>query len=414
MLLKAINRSAATAVLALTLLGAQAARAGEVTLFHDKPFYQSGWDHLAQAAKSAGIDLKTSAYLTDQYQAFIQTGLQSGDAPGLFTWWNGTKLNEIVQTGQIAPLDDLWRQKIASGEYDAASAEPFKVGGKIYGVPDGLNRWVVLYNKKMFAQVGIEAPPASWQELMADCDKLKKAGITPFNATIQEGWRGFIWFEELMIRTDPDAYAKLNAGKLKYTDAPVQKVFKIWGELYAKGYFTDPASQEEPLDFARGKAAMYLIGDWAVNLVAKGGMKPGQDFDAFIMPNVEPNLPRTVITEAAPILVSTAGAKNPDVMKFVDWFMSTQAQNAWAEDPGLYAGNQKAKAPNPIVEHISKIAADGKYQSITRYWEASPSDIVLPAVEELNRFMTNPTPEQANSAMASIEKIAGAYWAKKK
>ncbi|MBV9633653.1 MAG: extracellular solute-binding protein [Methylobacteriaceae bacterium] len=406
-------RLAAGAAFGLALVGAQQCRADEITLFHDKPFYQTGWDHLAQAAKAAGIDLKTSAYATDQYQAFIQTGLQSGEAPSLFTWWNGTKLNEIVETGQIAPLDELWQKKIASGEYDPSSADPFKVNGKIYAVPDGLNRWVVLYNKKMFAQVGIE-PPTTWDELMADCDKLKKANITPFNATIQEGWRGFIWFEELMIRTNPDAYAQLNAGKLKYTDPAVQKAFKIWGDLYAKGYFTDPASQEEPLDFARGKAAMYLIGDWAINLVAKGGMKPGEDFDAFIMPNVEANLPHTVIVEAAPILVSAAGAKNPDVQKFIEWYMSPEAQNAWAEDPGLFAGNKKAKAPNPIVEHISKLAADGKYQPITRYWEASPSDIVLPAVEELNRFMTNPTPEQANTAMANIEKTAAAYWMKKK
>ena len=120
--------------------------------------------------------------------------------------------------------------------------------------------------------------------MIADCDKLKAAGITPFNASIQDGWRGFIWFEELMIRTNPDAYLKLNAGQLKYTDEPVRNAFKIWTDFYAKGYFTDPTSKEEPLDFARGKAAMYLIGDWAVGLVEKGGVKAGKDFGGFIMP----------------------------------------------------------------------------------------------------------------------------------
>ncbi len=141
---------------------ATAAQAGTVTIFHDKPFYQSGWDNLSAAAKADGIDLKFSGYATDQFQAYIESSLLSGDAPKAFTWWNGTKLKEIIDSGQIAPLDDLWKQKIASGEYDASSAAPFTVDGHIYAMPDGLNRWVVLYSKALFQKAGIAAPPTTW------------------------------------------------------------------------------------------------------------------------------------------------------------------------------------------------------------------------------------------------------------
>jgi len=392
---------------------ASTAMAETVTVFHDKPFYQSAWDALSEVAKTDGIDLAFSAYATDQFQAYIQSSLLSGDAPKAFTWWNGTKLEEIVESGQIAPLDDLWAKKIASGEYDASSAAPFTVDGHIYGMPTGLNRWIVLYNKSLFEKAGIAAPPTTWAELMEDADKLKAAGITPFNATIQDGWRGFIWFEELMIRTDPEAYAALNAGKLKYTDEPVRKAFKLWTEMYKKGYFTDPTSNEEPLDFARGKAAMYLIGDWAIGLVEKGGVKAGTDFGGFIMPNVDPSLPNAVIVEGGPLLISKAGAESPDVMKFADWYLSEKAMNSWAKDPGLYAGNLKAATPNSIVADLAKVATDGKYNAIVRYWEASPSDIVLPAVEEFNKFMTNPSDEAAETAMTNIEAIASKYWASK-
>lgn len=392
---------------------ATAASADPVTVFHDKPFYQSGWDGLTTTAKEDGLELNFSAYATDQFQAYIQSSLMSGDAPQAFTWWNGTKLKEIVDSGQLAPLDDLWAKKIASGEYDASSAAPFTVDGHIYGMPTGLNRWVVFYNKALFEKAGIAKPPASWEELIATADKLKAAGITPFNASIQDGWRGFVWFQELLLRTNPEAYAALNQGKLKYTDEPVKNVFKIWNEFYEKGYFTDPTSQEEPLDFARGKGAMYLFGDWVIGLVEKGGMKAGTDFGAFIMPNVDPSLPNNVIVEGAPIVITKAGMENPDVAAFADWYMSEKAMNSWAADPGLYAGNLKAKTPNTIIPEIAKIATDGKYNSVTRYWEASPSEIVLPAVEEFNRFMTNPSPEQAEKAMQNIEAIASQYWASK-
>jgi multiple sugar transport system substrate-binding protein len=402
---------AAMALLGTLIAVPGAAVAQAVTVFHDKPFYQEGWDGLTEAAKAADIDLQFSAYATDQFQAFIQQGLMSGSAPDAFTWWNGTKLAEIVESGQIAPLDDLWAEKIAAGEYDASAAEPFRVGEHIYGMPTGINRWIVMYNKDLFEQAGVEAVPTTWEELMAAAEKLKAADITPFNASLQEGWRGFVWFEELLIRTDAEAYVALNEGRLKYTDEPVQRVFEIWGDLYAKGYFTDPASQEEQLDFARGKAAMYLAGDWNIGLIEAGGLVAGEDFGAFIMPNVDPEDPNVVIVEAAPLVISTAGAAKPEVMEFASWYLSSEAMNAWAETPGLYAGSLKADVPNEIIGEIAAAAAEGDYRSMTRYWEASPSEIVLPAVEEMNRFMTEPTPEQAQQAMNNMEAIASQYWA---
>jgi ABC-type glycerol-3-phosphate transport system substrate-binding protein len=42
------------------------------------------------------------------------------------------------------------------------------------------------YNKAMFRKAGIAAPPQSFQELLSDCDALKKQGITP----IVNGWSG--------------------------------------------------------------------------------------------------------------------------------------------------------------------------------------------------------------------------------
>ncbi len=228
---------------------------------------------------------------------------------------------------------------------------------------------------------------------------------------MQDGWRGFIWFEELLLRTDPDAYMKLNRGEIGYTSAPIKKVFKVWGDLYAKGYFTPATSNEEVLNFARGKAAMYLMGDWAIQNIKEGGMTPGQDFAAFIMPNIDPALPPAVINEGSPIVVSTGGAKDEAVTGFAKWWMTDEAATEWAKDASLYIGNLKAPKPNVIVEEDAKTLAATKAKPYPRYWEASPSDIVLPAVEQFNKFMVTPTPEVADQVMAAVGKIASDYWA---
>lgn len=387
------------------------ARAETVTVFHDKPFYQEGWDGLTAAAAVGGLDLQFRAYATDQFQAFIQQGLMSGSPPDAFTWWNGTKLTEIVASGQIAPLDSYWEEAIAKGDYDAAAAEPFRVGEHIYGVPTGINRWVLFYNKSLFEQAGITSVPTTWDELLAACEAFAAADVPCFNASLQEGWRGFVWFQELMIRTDVDAYEKLNRGELAYTDPAVARVFEIWSDLYARGFFTDPASQEEQVDFARGRAAMYLAGDWNIGLIEAAGMKPGTDFGTFIMPNVDAEDPKVVIVEASPLVFSSTGVERPEVQEAIKWWLSKPAMDSWATTPGMYAGNNNATVPNVLIGEIAAAVTAGDYRSITRYWEASPSEIVLPAVEEMNRFMTNPTPEQAKIAMTNIEAIASQYWA---
>ena len=261
-------------------------------------------------------------------------------------WWTGATFKELVATGKIAPLDDVWEQMISSGQYEKATQDLFKVDGKTYAVPLSVSRWVVLYNKKMFADNGL-AEPKTWDDLMKAAEKLKSAGITPFEATVQEGWRGFIWFEELMIRTDPKAYKGLHDGSVPYDSAAVQKAFQLWSDMYAKGYFTDPRSNEEAQDFARGKAAMYLIGEWAEGIVENAGLKADSGFGAFIMPNVDPNLPPSVIVEAGPIVVSTAGKEKKDVMTAVNFWTSVDGANVWAKASGNFEGNIKGARPQP-------------------------------------------------------------------
>ena len=379
-------------------------------LFHDKYFWQESMKRMAVYAAAHDHPFVPTPYATDQYQAFIATGVQSGSPPEMFSWWNGTKLKDLVDADALQPLDDVWQQAVAAGQMDPAAAELYKVDGKTYGVPLHLSSWVVFYNKALFARAGV-TPPATWAALLADCDRLKAAGVTPFDATVQDGWRGFIWFEELLLRTDPDAYMKLGRGEISYTSAPVKRVFKLWGDLYAKGYFIPATSNEEVLNFARGKAAMYLMGDWAVQNIKEGGMKPGDDFAAFVMPNVDPALPPAIINEGSPIVVSRSGAKDPAVMSFIRWWVTDQAASQWAKDPSLNIGNLKAPKPNPVVAQMSQTLAATKARAYPRYWEASPSDIVLPAVEQFNKFMVTPTPEVAEQVMASVDKTASDYWA---
>ena len=398
------------------MLGMSApAWADDVPLYHDKGFWAQQFQAVGDAAKEkTGIRIVQTSYAPpEQYKAFIQSKIASHSPPDFFTWWTGQTFKELVATGAIAPLDDVWEQMVSSGQYEKSTQDLFKVDGKTYAVPLSVSRWVVLYNKKMFADNGL-SEPKSWDDLMAAAAKLKAAGITPFEATVQEGWRGFIWFEELMIRTDPQAYQGLHDGSVPYDGPAVQKVFQLWSDLYAKGYLSDPRSNEEAQDFARGKAAMYLIGEWAEGIVENAGLKADSGFGAFIMPNVDSKLPSSVIIEAGPIVVSTAGKQKKDVMAALNFWTSVDGANVWAKASGNYEGNNKANPPNPTV---AKISADIKANNTVtreRWWEAVPPDLQGELVAELNGFLVNPTTANAKAIMGRMQSLNADYWASKK
>ncbi len=394
------------------MTGATSALAAEIQLFHDKGFWSEPLQTVGDAAGVAtGNPITQVAYSTpEQYKAFIQSAIAGGDVPDMFTWWTGSVFSELVETGALAELDGLWDDLIASGDFSEGTRDFYKVGDHIYGVPLHLSRWVALYNKEQFAEAGVEEPE-SWNDLIAAADKLKAAGFTPFHATVQDGWRGFIWFQEFMIRTDPEAYRGLHDGSVAYDSDAVRNAFEIWSDWYAKGYFSDPRSNEEVADFARGKGSIYLIGDWAIGLIEAAGMTAGEDFGVFIMPNQDPSLPASVIVEGGPIVLSKGALDKPEVVEALKYFVSVDGANVWAEASGNSIGNSNAEPPNVLVAEVNQQVSADATLAIDRWWEAVPGDIQGEVVAELNRFMLDPTMETADEVMANIQELNAEYWA---
>ena len=69
--------------------------------------------------------------------------------------------------------------------------------------------------------------------------KIKASGRTPVGQTIEGRWPAFIWFEEFLIRSDPDFYEDLMEGRAKYTDPQVEEAFLTWKSWMDKGWMDD-------------------------------------------------------------------------------------------------------------------------------------------------------------------------------
>ncbi|MET3898884.1 multiple sugar transport system substrate-binding protein [Devosia sp. UYZn731] len=400
----------------LTTVSVGSVFAQDLSIYSDKTPWNAGMTGVAADASTAsGQSIKLQEITpTDKYQAFMQTSIAGNNVPAFFTWWNGQQLSDVVATGIAADLTPYWDKAIADGDFTAAQRDLVSVDGKPYGVLLNVANWVVFYNTAAFEKAGIAAPPTTWAELMADADKLKAAGYTPFNAPTSGGWMPFIWFSQLVLGNDPDAFVGLTDGSVPYDGPAVKKAFEIWGDMYSKGYFTDPREQDDSKFFANGTAAMFLIGDWHSGQFADLGMKPGVDFKTFLMPSVDPAVPQSVIVEASPIVVSKAALDaNPDLGKAVQAMMGADVSNVLGSQSQVYNGNLKGTPPNDIIKADNDLVAAAKPRALVRWWEAVPSQIQGDLVAAMGAFMLDPTPETAAKSMSTMQAINADYWANK-
>ena len=216
---------------------------------------------------------------TSTYQAAVRAALRTPSAPGVFTWWSGYRMKDLVDAGLVADVSDLWKKYTDAGLYSPSLASAYTFDGKIYGIPNLVAYWVGLLQQEGLRRDSGLTPPKTWAELEAAAAKLKGAGITPFGATVEGRWPAFIWFQEFL---DPPATrtstTKLMNGEAKYTDPEVTEVFKTWKDWIDKGYFTDPSiafgtagANAMASEFAKGNLAMILVGTWYAATLTGGG-----------------------------------------------------------------------------------------------------------------------------------------------
>lgn len=391
-------------------------QSSNLTFFHDKDNWQDFFMQMSDlATEQVDIAFEPVPYSdTTSYQQVVNSSIQSSDTPDLLTWWSGYRLENLYQSGGLLDVSDLWQQAIDSGDMPESLAAAFTFEDKQFGVARDASYWCVFYNKRVFEEHGLSVP-TTWDEFLSVCDTLKGADVTPLYATIDGRWTAFIWFEEFLIRNDPDFYVDLCEGRASYTDETAVKAMEDWKALFDAEYFSD---LDIPMDsnlagmFANGEIAMIPVGTWFQQQFLAVDMVPGEDFDAFLLPNVNPDLDQNVMIIETGAIAIPAEGENIDASKeLATWWGQVDAQSLWSGLLGDTPANPNVEPDNPVLSNLISTVADEEYLLLQRYWEASPPAIVENAVDELARFMLNPG--EAQSVLESIQAIAEEEWARR-
>ena len=234
-----------------------------------------GWVHQPEMDLAKQFEAKTGIHIDYQiipaanYFQVLKTKLNSGQGPDIFGGQSGVsdlKVNYNVEANAVDLSNEEWVKR-----EDPAAVSQATVNGKVYGqeiwdIYSGY--WVIVYNKDIFQKAGITSVPATYNDFVADCAKIKAASITPIYEPISDGWHHVLWFPEIgarMEQLEPGFYAKLNANQATLAGDPAANTAMTQiDELYQKGYFGTSALSNQfantEKEMASGKFAMTING----------------------------------------------------------------------------------------------------------------------------------------------------------
>lgn len=270
---------------------------------------------------------------TEDYGTTLELAFTSNQAPDIFQV--DTNAQYYVERNMIAPIDayitDEHRQRF--GELLQVD-QVNQVDGKLYTLAERGITYRLLYNKDIFAQVGLPGPPKTLQELYDYARQItewgKKDGIygfaMPLKSTSSVGERVI---DQLGYRNGLSTY-DYNQGV--YDFSVVEPILDTFRQMYQEqilfpgieGLDIDPLRTQ----FAAGKIGMYINGNWEIAIYDENGQFPAQcDWDAAPLPGIDTDSPtgRTDIRNAGRSWGISSTCQNPDkAWRYIDFLLSDE------------------------------------------------------------------------------------------
>ncbi len=319
--------------------------------------------------EESGITVEYTAD-TDFTTTVVQR-VESGDPPdiGLFPQPGGL----LDLSEDITPLEDVIdvpaiEETLIPGFLEAATAED----GTVYGAPMRMAvKSIVWYPKPQYEEAGYNTEPATFQELMAEAEKIQGEGVAPWcmgwESDQATGWVGTDWLEEMVLRVNgPEVYDQWVKHEIPFNDKQIVKALDAFGQI-AKNEdmvlggrdgilatnFADamtPAFQEEPECF------LHRQGNFATGFYpedVQGNLD--ETVGTFYLPQYEGGYDGQPLLGGGDLAAAFNG-EDPDVQEVMTFLTSDEFGAEWAQAGGWLSPHATFDASNYADETTRNIA----------------------------------------------------------
>ena len=393
---------------ALMLSGAAAAQTRTLTYNTDfDPEPLAGMQALIADFEKANPDIKVviNNFDHEAYKTAIRNFL-TADSPDLVNWYAGNRMAPFVTSGQFLDVSDVWTQNDLGDKLAAAKAS-MTIDGKQWGVPYTYYQWGIYFNKDAYKAAGVEVPK-TWDEFVANCAKFKDKGIDCVTTGTKALWPGAGIFDYLDLRTNGyEFHMDLANGKVPWTDPKVRAVFDEWKKIQPYTTSNNAALewQDAAAIFTQGKAANYVMGNFAVAVFKDGGMTD-DTLGYMQFPEITPGLPRA---EEAPTdtVHIPSGAKNvEDAKTFLAYVASAEAQTKLNAKIGQLPTNKDSTVPQDDPFLVAGFETVSTASALAQFFDRdAPAEMAKIGMEGFQEFLAKP--ERLDAILDRLEKARG-------
>lgn len=218
----------------------------------------------------------------------LKSEMVTGTPPDIFVLFGGAEIEPYVRSNRLIDLTDFVRENNLTNRFKDTHLWTFDK--HLYGLPIEGNAEPLYYNKSIFAKLGIE-PPKTLQELDNAILKLKAGGYIPFALGNEDRWPAAIFAHYLMDRyAGSELIQKLITGEdqVSFQNEAYSRAFQHLNRWIQEGAFSEGSndlSTENAVSlFTKGKAAMYLNGNWDINLFSGIGTRADFQNEVGVIP----------------------------------------------------------------------------------------------------------------------------------
>lgn len=266
----------------------------------------------------------------------VKTRLATDEMTDIFAYNSGSLLQALDPARNLVDLSGEDFVGVIDESFQAAVSSD----GKIYGVPVGsASAGGIFYNRAVFDEVGIQ-PPKTWDEFMANNEKLKAAGYDPVIQSYGETWTSQLFvladFHNVLT-ADPEWADKYTANQAKYATEPALTGFERLEELYTAGYWNEDFATLK-LDGAlaalvEGTGAQYPSISFIISNYSAIDEDAAENIGLFGQPgdDAESHGITAWVTGGIYVPATTEGEKLEAAKKFLAWVATPEACDVQSE-----------------------------------------------------------------------------------
>ncbi|MEU0970905.1 extracellular solute-binding protein [Streptomyces sp. NPDC005917] len=369
-------------------------------------------DLVAAYGKKGSGEAGLNTVAAETFRTQLPTYLTSANPPDVYTWYPGSVADAYAKKNLLLDLDEVWSSSPDLKRYSKAlnSLCTASSGKKVF-VPNTYYWWGMFYRKSQFAKWGV-SEPTSWDGFLALCDKLKSKGVAPIGlgAGGNTPWVASAWFDYLDIRINGAQYHReLLAGKHRFDDPEVRKVFDRWQEVlpYFDPNGTALAFQDATTALLNGKTGMMLIGTFFADSAPKSAL---DDIDFFRFPVIDSKVP---LAEEAPVdgyFASARTGRRDQVFDLMKYLATAEAQEIYIKGSSgtVLPCNPDAKDAGTALVKKGRAHVDAAAE-ITQFFNRDSSDALQPTADTaLTKFFAKP--KSIGSILTDWQRDAEKIW----